>query len=383
MGPHSTFREKLLITGATGYIGFKTLLTALSRGYSILALVRKDSDISDLQSKSAAVTESVRSGQLEFAVVPNYLADDAVYDVLRGSGVTVIVHLASPLALQVCFLDFLISLSDTENYEEDIIRPAVSMVTVFLDAARRVESVRRVVVTSSCVTLIPFEWNFNPDSERIYTASDLNPTLNRTSASPMEAYWISKALARKASGDFIETHRPSFDFVNLLPGVVIGPDDRLIPSPTNRNVKSDDVLQGTRRSVLAPVLTDDLNSSFPYVGVPVHVSDVARAHIDAVDRQRIPGNSEFILVSDADADEAVDWEEGARGVVRTYYGKELEEGLFPMEGSLEAIRWRVDTRETERVFGWRFVGFQETIKALIAQWAGLKRLETSGEAGCE
>ncbi|PYI27967.1 NAD(P)-binding protein [Aspergillus indologenus CBS 114.80] len=371
MDPRSTSREKLLITGATGYIGFKTLLTALSRGYSILALVRKDNDISDLQSKSAAITESVRSGQLEFAVVPNFLVDDAVYNVLRGSGATVIVLLASPLALQ------------TENYEEDIIRPAVSMVTVFLEAARRVESVRRVVVTSSCVTLIPFEWNFNPDSERIYTATDLNPTLNSTPTSPMEAYWISKALARRASHDYVETHRPSFDYVNLLPGVVIGPDDRLIPSPTNRNVKSGDVLQGTRRSVLAPVLTDNVSSSFPYVGVPVHVGDVARAHIDAVDRQRIPGNSEFILVSDADADEGVNWEEGARGAVRTYYGKELEEGLFPMEGSLEAIRWRVDTRETERVFGWRFVGFQETIKALVAQWVGLKRLETSVEAGCE
>ncbi|RAH43797.1 NAD(P)-binding protein [Aspergillus brunneoviolaceus CBS 621.78] len=371
MDPHSTSREKLLITGATGYIGFKTLLTALLRGYSVLALIRRDSDISDLQSKSAAITESTRSGQLKFAVVLDFLAEDAVYNVLRGSGTTVIVHLASPLALQ------------TEDYEEDIIRPAVSMVTVFLDAARRVESVKRVVVTSSCVTLIPFEWNFNPDSERLYTATDLNPTLNITPASPMEAYWISKALARKASRDFIETHRPSFDYVNLLPGVVIGPDHRLTPSPTNRNVKSDDVLHGTRRSVLAPVLTDDLSSSFPYVGVPVHVSDVARAHIDAVDRRRIPGNREFIFVSDADAVEGVDWEEGVREVVRKYYGKELEEGLFPMEGRLGAIRWRVETEETEKVFGWRFVGFQETIKALVAQWIGLKRLERPVEAGCE
>lgn len=199
----------------------------------------------------------------------------------------------------------------------------------------------------------------------------------------MEAYWISKALARKASRDFIGTHRPSFDYVNLLPGVVIGPDDRLTPSPTNRNVKSDDVLHGTRRSVLAPVLTDDLSSSFPYVGVPVHVSDVARAHIDAVDPRRIPGNREFILVSDADAVEGVDWEEGVREVVRKYYGKELEEGLFPMEGRLGAIRWRVNTEETEKVFGWRFVGFQETIKALVAQWVGLKRLERPVKAGCE
>ncbi|KAL4733631.1 NAD(P)-binding protein [Aspergillus similis] len=366
MRPDNASREKLLITGATGYIGFKTLLTALSRGYSILALVRKDTHISDLQSKSAAIAESTQSGQLEFAVVPDFLAENAVYNVLRGSGVTVIVHLASPLAVE------------TKNYKEDIINPAVSMVTVFLEAARRVESVRRVVVTSSCVTLIPFEWNFSPDSERLYTATDLNPDLSATPASPMEAYWISKALARKATCDFVKTHKPGFDYVNLLPGVVIGPDDRLTPSPTNKNVKSDEVLQETRASVLAPVLTDDLSSPFPYVGVPVHVGDVARAHVDAVERGRIRGNSEFILVSDADTVGGVEWEGDVRAVVRKYFKREVEKGMFPMEGRLGGIRWKVDTTETERVFGWRFVAFKETIRELVAQWVGLKRLEESG-----
>ncbi|KAL4749642.1 hypothetical protein BDW72DRAFT_204619 [Aspergillus terricola var. indicus] len=312
----------------------------------------KDSHISDFQSKSAAITESTQSEQREFAVVPDFLADDAVYNVLRESVVTVIIHLASPLALQ------------TENYEEDIIRPAVSMVTVFLEAARRVETVRRVVVTSSCVTLIPFEWKFNPDSERLYTGTYAYPISSPHTQPRLLA-------ARKAIGGFIETHNPSFDYVNLLPGVVIGPDDRLTPSSTNKNVGSNDLLQGTRMSVLAPVLTDDLSSSFPYVGVPVHVSDVARAHVDAVDWRRIPGNREFILVSDADSVEGVEWEEGVREVVRKYYGKELEEGLFLMEG------------ETEKVLVWRFVGFKETIEALVAQWVGLKRLERSMEAGCE
>lgn len=59
------------------------------------------------------------------------------------------------------------------------------MVTTVLEAAAQVKSIRRVVLTSSCkrdfdvmrpqmltwcagVTLIPFEWNMNPDSERLY-----------------------------------------------------------------------------------------------------------------------------------------------------------------------------------------------------------------------
>lgn len=78
--------------------------------------------------------------------------------------------------------------AQTDNYETDIINPAVLMVTSVLDAASRVPTVRRVVLTSSCmlsspgrsecwltnwsgVTLIPFEWNMNPDSEKLYTGT--------------------------------------------------------------------------------------------------------------------------------------------------------------------------------------------------------------------
>lgn len=45
------------------------------------------------------------------------------------------------------------------------------MVTVVLKAAADTPSIQRVVITSSCVTLIPFEWNFAPDSERVYTGT--------------------------------------------------------------------------------------------------------------------------------------------------------------------------------------------------------------------
>lgn len=60
----------------------------------------------------------------------------------------------------------------------------------------------------------------------------------------------------------------------------------------------ENLLEGTRDAVLAPALTSFLNSPFDFVGVPVHVADVARAHVDAVDKALIPGISEYILCSD-------------------------------------------------------------------------------------
>lgn len=37
-----------------------------------------------------------------------------------------------------------------EDYEKDIIQPAVAMATMVLEAAAQVKSIRRVVLTSSC-----------------------------------------------------------------------------------------------------------------------------------------------------------------------------------------------------------------------------------------
>ncbi|KAL3454922.1 hypothetical protein BJX64DRAFT_295580 [Aspergillus heterothallicus] len=203
-------------------------------------------------------------------------------------------------------------------------------------------------------------------------ATDLNTTTTTPPTSPMHAYWVSKALARIATRDFIAARSPQFDYVNILAGVIIGADDRLIPSPTNKPSTSD-LLQGTRASVFAPLLGKEMSSPFPYVAVPVHVGDVARAHVDAVDSERVPANSEFILASDAP--DGVNWDRDAREVVRKYFPEKVEAGVFPMEGSLETIRWRVDTSETESVYGWEHVSFEETMRELLEQYLAIKAQE--------
>lgn len=182
----------------------------------------------------------------------------------------------------------------------------------------------------------------------------------------MEAYWASKALARIRTRDFVLHEKPQFDYVNLLPSVVIGPDERISKDPQS-------LLQGTRASVLAPALTSSLNSSFPYVGVPVHVTDVARAHVDAINKSRIPGNSEYILSSDTP--EGVEWDRDIRRICEKYFPDQVQSGVLPLEGSLASIKWRLDGARTEKVFGWRFTSFEETMRQLISQYLHLKSQE--------
>jgi nucleoside-diphosphate-sugar epimerase len=87
------------ITGITGYIGFKTLTTALHRGFSVRGVVRNERNISKLEKLSSLVAKSHEQGILEFAVVPDFLEPNAIQNVLHG--ITSIVHLASPLAADV------------------------------------------------------------------------------------------------------------------------------------------------------------------------------------------------------------------------------------------------------------------------------------------
>ncbi|KAL6697364.1 hypothetical protein J3F84DRAFT_368744 [Trichoderma pleuroticola] len=349
---HNVASQKLLITGVTGFIGFKSLLIALERGYAVRAVVRNEQSISHLTEKSSLISEGHKNGTLDFVVIPDFLACDNWRAVLDG--ITSIIHIASPLA------------HESDNYERDIISPAISMVTTVLEAAANVLSVRRIVITSSCVTLIPFEWNMAPDSERLYSASDINSDPQKPYGSAMEAYWASKAYSRIATREFIEKKKPHFDYVHLLPSVVFGPDERIPP-----NGSVDELLKDNRAAVLAPALDGSTNSSFPFVGVPVHVADVARAHVDAADSARIPGNTEYILSSDTP--EGVVWDRDVAEVAKKYFPGEVESKLLPLEGTLPCIKWRLDCDATEKAFGWKFTSFEQTTRELIAQYLKLKQ----------
>lgn len=58
---------------------------------------------------------------------------------------------------------------DRTRVEGNIIEPAEALLTMVLEAAANDDTVRRVVIASSRGTLIPFEWNFAPDSDKSYT----------------------------------------------------------------------------------------------------------------------------------------------------------------------------------------------------------------------
>lgn len=81
-----------MITGATGHIGFRTLVFTLQAGYRARVSSRKLA-----QAEALRNVESIKPylDSIEFVEVPDFLADGAFDEAVRG--VDYVLHLASPI----------------------------------------------------------------------------------------------------------------------------------------------------------------------------------------------------------------------------------------------------------------------------------------------
>jgi nucleoside-diphosphate-sugar epimerase len=178
----------------------------------------------------------------------------------------------------------------------------------------------------------------------------------------MEAYWASKALSRTLTHTFLAEKNPHFEIINLLPSVVIGPDELA--------TKTSDLLTGTRALAMAPLL--GVKSEIPLVGQQVHVNDVARAHVDAL-KPRVPGNADYILTSDSP--DGFKWDD-VKAMKTFKNGVSGSEGKLKLDGSMPTMKWKIDVSTTEKTFGWKCKPFEETMKDLIGQYLGLLERES-------
>lgn len=137
--------------------------------------------------------------------------------------------------------------------------------------------------------------------------------------------------------------------------MVIGPDARASSGA--------ELMESTRALVLGLLM----ESTGPeLVGATVHVDDVAQAHIDAL-KPSVPGNTDYILSSDAP--EGIVWED-AKDIVRKEFPNAVESGILRLSGSMGTRKFRVNTSETVKAFGWRCASFYKTIKDLVGQYLG-------------
>ena len=91
----STTTDHVLITGATGFLGYSVLVEALKKGYQVRIAVRSEAKANKVLDASAIKALNLSKDQLTWVVVPDMAAPGAYDEAVKG--VKYIIHVASPI----------------------------------------------------------------------------------------------------------------------------------------------------------------------------------------------------------------------------------------------------------------------------------------------
>lgn len=333
--------DLVLITGVTGHVGFRVLVDALKLGYNVRAAVR-DSSKEEAILNAKSVKDLNPGHRLSFFVVPDLTAarayDEAVKDVQY------IIHIASPPP------------EESDDYENAIIAPAVNGTVGMLQSAHKTPGIRRVVITGSVASIAPTMDILGGNDKLIIDENTNAEALSPPFANFFVAYSSAKITAYKATQDFIARENPAFDVVTVIPSFILGKNE-LVTDPERITV-------GSNGHLFTQILGQD---TFPLVGHTVHVDDVARVHVSALD-PKIPGNASYI-VSSGGLDGIV-WADALK-IVAENYPKAVAAGTLPNNGSRATLPLKLDARKAEEVFGIEFIGFEDQVKSVTEHYLEL------------
>lgn len=234
--------ERVVVTGAAGYVGSWVVRALLEHGYRVRATVRSLAD--DAKAGHVRSLGDVEVAQADL-LEPNSF-DAAV------EGCEFVVHTASPI------------LSKADDPFEAIVRPAVEGTHNVLEAARRAGTVKRVVQTSSAASVIDGALT---DPAHEFTEADDNDSATVAVA----PYDYSKREAERAARKFVDSlpAGEGFELTAINPTMVFGPVDAEHHLSTTPGIMRD-LMSGSYPA--APNLTFGI----------VDVRDVALAHVRAL-----------------------------------------------------------------------------------------------------
>jgi dihydroflavonol-4-reductase len=329
--------KRVLITGASGYIGKHITLALLNQGYAVRASVRN-------LNKSSEVRNAVRPHLLDSSELDSLLTfveldleKDAGWDAALD-GIDVLMHTASPFPLA------------SPKDENDLIRPAVDGTLRALKAAHN-SGVKRVILTSSMAAIYGRELPAG--------ASEYDETMWTDVTHPVGrgAYTKSKTLAEKAAWDYVKSDAPEIALTTINPVLVLG-------APLDKNFGSSISLVERILKGSDPMLPD-LKFAI------VDVRDVAKMHVDAVKNDATKG--ERILSSS----ETKSFVEMAKFLKSVYPKSKVKTAQAPtaiikalslFDGSIKTILpllgkpMRISNAKAKRLLGINFIPVEVTLR---------------------
>lgn len=330
-------KPNLLLTGATGFVGSRVLITSIEAGYSVRCIVRSQTKANELL--SIAALKNLTS-KVSITVISDFSVPDAFDQAFEG--IVYVIHVASPIPGP-----------GKTDWEKDLIEPAVNMTNGILVAAQRTPTIKRVVITSSVAGIVPYSiLTFGDPTDRTWTPDDRIPIDRGPYQNAVQAYNASKAMALEVIAQFMETHQPPFDVINIFPGWVIGRNIRA-KNPT-------DTVSGTNWAALGNVFGHhSTRAAVPIVG---HVDDVARAHLLALtldpNHHEIQNLAVFVTS---------DWSSSLE-IIKRNFPEAVHHHIFPLTGNQPNLKLSFNSSASEERLGFKFSSFEEQVVSVAAHY---------------
>lgn len=240
--------KPVLVTGANGYVASWLVKRLLDEGLTVHAVVRNPSEdkkvghLTKIASESKGVLKLFKGDLLE---------KGSYSEAMKGC--ELVYHTASPFSTAV------------KDPQKELIEPAVLGTENVLLSANEVESVKRVVVTSSCAAI----YTDAIDSVNAPGGMLTENIWNETSSLDYQPYSYSKTLAEKKAWE-ISKAQDRWDLVTVNMSLVLGP--ALNPKYTTSE----------STNILKMLGNGEMKMGAPKMGVGlVDVRDVAEAHFKA------------------------------------------------------------------------------------------------------
>ncbi|KAH7358564.1 hypothetical protein B0T11DRAFT_105426 [Plectosphaerella cucumerina] len=353
-------RELILLTGATGFVGFQVLLRALKAGYAVRCVIDGPDDLKKILSAPSLKALNVKDNQLFWTMILDMTAPGAFKDALKC--VKYVVHCAAaPNNLD--------DLSPTfSGYDaHTALKGVVNLLEAAHNMTRRRPNIfnclKRIVVTTSVadlsVDMNPYDLSDGEDggdpAMRVTTADGTpapgQAAPSRSGFNPPPAGKTSTLSVSKA---WVVKHRPSFDVVFLLPAWVLGHHEL---------AASTDALEKGPNGPLIRLLKGAGNQSMLVRGF-VSIHDLADTHMAVMQDSGPGGNGALVLASE------VAWPH-AQSLLRKAFPRAYQEGIFRTGGRQSETQDIPDEDEDSRILRIKYRSFEETAVEVARQYLDL------------
>lgn len=246
------FGGPVCVTGASGYVAGPLVRELLRRGATVRATVRDPANERSVGHLTAMAAQEGGRLELHAADLTRPGSFDAAVE-----GCEVVFHTASPFVLQV------------KDPQRDLVDPAVEGTRTVLSAVDRAGSVRRVVLTSSCLAVFgdPADTAARPVTE-----ADWNTSGSLTH----QPYGYSKTVAERVAWELARA-QSRWSLVTINPGFVMGPSETWRVDSTSVDFLKA-LIDGRRSSGM-----------WDFASLWVDVRDLAVAHVEAAVRPEVEG----------------------------------------------------------------------------------------------